>query len=108
MLMKKLSMVGCFFLAVIFAAGFSAAGEKSSVEYGKNLFNDPTLGGSANDKTCNSCHDNGDGLGKTGGNPKLSKVINMCITGPLKGNKLDGRSVQMRSLKMYIQSLGKE
>jgi cytochrome c peroxidase len=108
MLMKKLSMSVCFSLAVIFAAVFSVAAEKSSVEYGKNLFNDPTLGGSTNDKTCNSCHDNGEGLDQAGKNPKLSKVINKCVTGPLKGSKLDGRNVQMRSLKMYIQSLGKE
>ena len=106
--MKKMSIIVCFSMTVIFAAGFSIAAEKSSVEYGKKLFNDPTLGGSTNDKTCNSCHNNGKGLEKAGTNPKLSKVINNCITKPLKGNKIDGRSVQMRSLKMYIQSLGQE
>ena len=106
--MKRLSIIVCFSMAMIFAAGFSVAAEKSSVEYGKKLFNDPTLGGSTNDKTCNSCHSNGKGLSKAGKNPELSKVINMCITKPLKGNKLDGRTVQMRSLKMYLQSLGKE
>ena len=108
MIMKRLSIIVCFSIAVIFAAGFSVAGEKSSVEYGKKLFNDPTLGGSTNDKTCNSCHDNGIGLEMAGTNPKLSKIINTCITKPLKGNKIDGRTVQMRSLKMYIKSLGKE
>ncbi len=79
---------------------------KSSVELGKKLFNDPALGGSGNAKSCNSCHENGKGLEKAGGKKKLSRMINRCITGPLGGEKIDGRGVEMRSLKMYIQSLG--
>jgi len=84
---------------------FVLAGE-SSVEYGKGLFNDPHLGGSTNAASCNDCHPDGSGLEKAGSNPKLSDVINQCIIGPLKGEKIDDNSVEMRSLKMYIQSLG--
>ncbi len=103
--MKKGSMAVIFGLTVILWAALALAG-KSSVEYGKQLFNDPTLGGSTNESSCNTCHAAGKGLEKSGSNPKLVKVINQCITGPLKGEKIDGRTVDMRSLKMYIQSLG--
>ena len=103
--MKKGSMAVIFGLTVILWAALALAG-KSSVEYGKQLFNDTTLGGSTNESSCNTCHADGKGLEKSGSNPKLVKVINKCITGPLKGEKIDGRTVEMRSLKMYIQSLG--
>ncbi len=106
--MKRLTSIVCIAMAVIFAAGFSVAAAKSSVEFGSKLFNDPTLGGSTNAKTCTSCHKNGEGLSEAGTNPKLSKVINTCITGSLKGSKIDGRTVPMRSLKLYIKSLAKE
>ena len=103
--MKKGSMAVIFGLTVILWAALALAG-KSSVEYGKQLFNDPTLGGSTNESSCNTCHADGKGLEKSGSNSKLVKVMNQCITGPLKGEKIDGRSVEMRSMKMYIVSLG--
>jgi len=84
-----------------------AFGGKSSLDFGKKLFGDPTLGGSTNDKHCGSCHPDGKGLEKAAGNKKLTKMINRCITGPLEGQKIDGRSVEMRSLKLYIESLSK-
>jgi len=103
--MKKGSMAVIFGLTVILWAALALAG-KSSVEYGKQLFNDPTLGGSTNESSCNTCHADGKGLEKSGSNSNLVKVINQCITGPLKGEKIDGRTAEMRSLKMYIESLG--
>ena len=87
--------------------GGQAWAQKSSVELGKKLFEDPGLGGSTNSKSCASCHPGGEGLENAGDNPKLTSMINRCITGPLKGSKIDGRKVEMRSLKMYIQSLEK-
>ena len=102
---KGFTMAIIFGLTVILGAAFALAG-KSSAENGKQLFNDTTLGGSTNDSSCNTCHADGKGLKQSGDNPKLVKVINQCITGPLKGEKIDGRTVEMRSLKMYIQSLG--
>ncbi|MBU0729960.1 MAG: cytochrome C [Proteobacteria bacterium] len=92
---------------IILSPGLSLA-ETSSIELGKQLFNDPTLGGSTNSKTCNSCHDNGSGLEKSGDNQNLVKMINKCIEGPLAGKAIDGRTAPMRSLKMYIQSLGNQ
>jgi cytochrome c2 len=103
--MKKWHMAAILTVSALLLAGPTLAG-KSSVEYGKELFNDPHLGGSTNAESCNSCHPGGKGLEKAGSNPKLADVINRCITGPLKGEKIDGRSVEMRSLKMYIESLG--
>lgn len=104
--MKK-ALISGLVVVMVMAAGTVVAG-KSSIEQGKMLFNDPTLGGSTNDSTCNSCHPDGKGLEKAGDNDKLASVINRCITGPLKGEKIDGRSVAMRSLKMYILSFGGE
>jgi cytochrome c553 len=103
--MKKGSMVVVLGLSVFMWTAFALAG-KSSVDYGKQLFNGASLGGSKNSSSCNTCHADGKGLEKSGSNPKLVKVINQCITGPLEGEKIDGRTAEMRSLKMYIQSLG--
>jgi cytochrome c553 len=105
--MKKFHLAVILMGSALLLAGPALAG-KSSVEYGKKLFNDPQLGGSTTAESCNDCHLDGKGLEKAGSNPKLSAVINRCITGPLKGEKIDGRSVEMRSLKMYIESLGGE
>lgn len=106
--MKKINLLVALLVGAILVTGGQALAEKSSVELGKKLFNDPALGGSTNDKTCNSCHPGGEGLEKAGGNKKLVKVTNQCIVGPLEGAKIDGRTAEMRSLKMYIQSLGAE
>jgi len=103
--MKKGRIALMLTVSTLLLAG-SALGGESSIEYGKKLFNDPHLGGSTNAESCNSCHPNGNGLEKAGSNPNLSDVINQCVTGPLKGEKIDGRTVEMRSLKMYIESLG--
>jgi len=95
--------------AVIMVAGFSGGGAyaaKSSPEMGKMLFNDRALGGSGNEKSCNSCHADGKGLEKAAANKKLSQLINKCVTGGMEGQKLDGRSVEMRSLKEFIATLG--
>lgn len=97
--------LGMLTIGILLTGGQALAG-KSSIELGKDLFNDPALGGSSNDKSCNSCHAAGKGLEKAGASKKLTKNINECITGPLQGSKIDGRSAEMRSLKMYIESLG--
>lgn len=102
---KTFTLIGVALAFGLLATPSMAA--KSSVELGKKLFNDPGLGASKNDKSCNTCHNNGEGLENAGSNPKLAKMINKCITGPLEGEKIDGRTVAMRSLKMYIQSLSK-
>ena len=95
-------------LAGALAAGTALAASKSSTAYGEQLFNDPELGGSVNDNSCSSCHANGDGLAEADENAKLTKTINKCVTRALETKKIDGRSAEMRSLKMYVLSLAEE
>jgi cytochrome c peroxidase len=92
-------------LALFFATGIACAAGKSSEEKGKEMFNDPKLGGSANESSCNSCHAGGQGLENAAANKKFTKLINNCLVGKMEGEKIDGRTVSMKSLKMYIQSL---
>jgi len=74
-----------------------------NVQRGKELFSDPTLGGSTNDKSCNTCHPDGKGLEKAGGN--IENVINACIQRALGGKPLDSDSQEMKDLSAYIVSL---
>jgi len=92
-------------LAIVLLTATAMAAADATAEKGKNLFNDPALAGSTTDKSCNSCHAGGQGLEKAGANPKLSKLINGCITDQLKAEKIDGRTSAMRALKSYIKSL---
>ena len=69
------------------------------------LFHDASLGGSANKKSCNSCHPGGQGLEKSGEN--VAKMVNLCIEGPLAGKAIDKESQEMKDLISYIRSLEK-
>ena len=69
------------------------------------LFNDASLGGSTNEKSCNSCHPGGQGLEKSGDN--VAKMVNQCIKGPLLGKSIDTESQEMKDLISYIISLKK-
>ncbi|MBU0673499.1 MAG: cytochrome-c peroxidase [Proteobacteria bacterium] len=104
--MKTVHMILLTAAILVGTGGMVIAGE-SSVELGKKLFNDPTLGGSTNPKSCNTCHPDGKDLEKAASKSSLSSTINNCIKSALNGEKVDGRSVEMRSLKMYIESLAK-
>lgn len=105
--MKQKGLVLGTILLAGFFAGAATAGE-SSVELGQKLFNDPKLGGTTSGKSCGSCHAGGKGMEKAGKRADLAEMINQCIVGPLKGQKIDGRTKEMRSLKMYIESLAKK
>ena len=91
-------------LTLFFAAGTAYAG-KISLEFGQELFNDPKLGGSINDSSCNSCHAGGKGLENAAANKKFSKLVNRCLVDKMEGEKMDGRKAPMRSLKKYVKSL---
>lgn len=93
-------------IAVLLAVTSVFAAGKSSEDKGRELFNDPKLGNSKNESSCKSCHADGKGLGKAGENKKLSKLINNCLIKQMEGEKIDGRTASMRSLKLYIKSLG--
>jgi len=106
--MTKKNLILALTFSFLLATGIGVAAEKSSADLGQQLFNDATLGGSADDKSCNSCHAEGKGLEKAGANPKLTAAINACLTGQMGGEKIDGRTAPMRSLKMYVESLAAE
>ena len=110
-LLKILTIIAAIALSftLAFAAGNAADGKK--------LFNDPTLGGSTNSKSCNTCHPGGQRLEKAGSKQfttfmrkkitSLEEVINTCITTPLKGKALAVDSQEMQDIVAYIKTLGK-
>lgn len=73
-----------------------------NVESGKQLFADPKLGGSTNDKSCNTCHPGGKGLEKVAAN--LESNIQACIQKALEGKPLATDSQEMKDLVAYIKS----
>ena len=104
--MRKRKIFAAVVATLFLMTGTSVFGaKKSSVELGQGMFNDPKLGDSANESSCNSCHASGKGLENAGENKKLTKLVNNCLVGQMAGEKLDGRKAPMRSLKMYIKSL---
>ena len=80
----------------------SAGGD---IEKGKQLFADPTLGGSTNEKSCNTCHPGGEGLEKAG--TELESTIQACLQKTLEGKPLAADSQEMKDLVAYIKSLKK-
>ena len=101
----------CFFALVLLILTISAcasAEKEPSATEGEKLFNDPQLAGSVNASSCASCHPGGKGLEKAADNPKLVSVINACIVGPLEGRSLPEDSVELLSLKLYVESFGGE
>jgi hypothetical protein len=106
-LMKKTLLLFVSAAVFVLMATLSLAAEKPSIELGQKLFNNPGLGASQNSISCNTCHLNGDGLQKAGKQPDLAATINKCIVGPLEGQGISEETVAMKSLKMYIKSLGK-
>ena len=106
---KTRSAIQCILLGAVLAVSACASAEKKpSASDGEKLFNDPKLSGSVNASSCATCHPDGKGLEKVFENPKLVSVINACISGPLKGQALEENSVEMQSLKEYVESLGGE
>lgn len=101
-----------FFTMAFFAMltlGACASTEKvPSAAEGEKLFNDPQLAGSVSASSCATCHPDGKGLERAFENPKLISVINACITGPLEGKPLPEDSVELLSLKLYVESFGGE
>ena len=100
----------------IMLAAVPAFGAGDAVN-GKRLFNDPALGGSENELTCNSCHSDGARIEHAGtkkytslmGQPagSLEDVVNICIVRPLKGKALKKDSKEMKDIVAYIKSLAK-
>ncbi len=101
---REIIISAALILGIFMAVSLQAA-EKPSVAMGEKLFNDPTLAGSDNARSCSSCHPGGSGLEDAGNNPDLAAIINRCISGPLHGNTIAEDSPEMQSLILYIKSL---
>lgn len=94
-------------LALLAAGAQTSLAAEASAPRGETLFNDPTLGGSTNPSSCNTCHQDGKGLEQAGTRKDLAAMINTCIVQALQGKNLDEHSPEMESLLLYIRSLGK-
>ena len=103
--MKSVKVIILLVLTVVFVVSIAfALQNEASMEKGKALFNDPTLGTSG--KACSACHADGKGLEKAAAKSDLENTINTCITKGLKGKSLDVKSMEMQSLALYIRSFG--
>ncbi len=108
--MKHLRVALLALLALGIAFSLSFAG---NVEKGKKLFNDPTFGGSTNEKSCGSCHPGGKGInGKKSkftimGNKVNSRedAVNLCIEMALKGKAISKDSDEMKDIVSYVKTL---
>lgn len=102
--MKKTITVAAI-LSVTTICGMTA--EIPSVSKGKELFNSATLG--TDGKSCGSCHPGGKGLieAAADADQELAEIVNACIGKALKGKPLGANSQEMKSLVMYLKSLGK-
>lgn len=91
---------------VMFTAAIACAGGSPSVEQGKQLFNNSSLGTSG--KSCSTCHPGGRGLHESASlaTHELEKMSNQCIQKALKGQPLAVGSAELSSLVMYLKSLG--
>ena len=104
-------------LLVVLLMSVGLAFAAGSVDSGKALYNDPSLAGSTNSKSCNTCHPGGAGLEQAGTKEysslmgtrtrSLEDVVNICIERPLGGKALKKDSQQMQDIVAYIKSLGK-
>ncbi len=113
--MKGLKIALLVVLIVSLGTGIAMAAG-ASVKKGKSLFNETKLGTAGN--SCNTCHPDGKGLEgagakkdwKTpaGASKTLADAVNTCITMALKGKALDVKSDKMKSIVMYIKSLGEK
>lgn len=75
-----------------------------SVERGRALFHDPSLG--TNGRSCATCHEGGkrfDDL-REYDDVRLGAYANGCIEAMLKGKRLERDSVDLRSLVLYLRT----
>ncbi len=88
---------------------------KEVIEYGKRLWNDPSLGRSG--LSCNSCHAGGRGFKETAKRPyphyvdmpkrvvTLDQMINFCMTVPMKADPLAWDSKELTALSAYLENV---
>ncbi len=95
-----------FLCTLIMTAYLAAAVDLPSIERGKELFNSTSLG--TNGKSCASCHRGGRYLTHVADKDEtaLAGIVNQCILGSLDGKEFAGDSSDLKSLVMYVQTLG--
>lgn len=111
--MKVFKVIPLCLLALSFA--FALAFASGNAEKGKELFNDPKLGGSTNEKSCATCHPGGSGLegvtekkefkSPAGTTDSLKTMINKCVTMALKGKALNPDGQEMSDMIAYLGTL---
>jgi len=110
--MKKMVVL----TVALLGTGLLALAHAESIDNGKALFESTTLGGSTNSKSCNTCHNRGQNLGKDlfGRNQliimgmkknSLAEVVNVCIEKPLAGTAIDPNGEEMLDLISYLKVL---
>lgn len=99
---RQYLLVPCSILIVAVGSG---AADLPTLESGQKLFTSTQLGTSGT--SCATCHPDGKNLegAATAGDDELATTVNACITGPLKGHKLDPESSDMKSLVLYLKSI---
>jgi len=110
---KWIILLVCIALIGGISSAFAADAER-----GKMLFEDPTLGGGTTGKSCATCHENGEGIGKDifdrskfsimgMEEPSLADVVNICIENPLGGKAIDPKGKDMEDLLAYMMTFTK-
>ncbi len=113
--MRSLRTIALIAITMLVVSSLAFAAQKTSIDRGKALFNDPKLGKGTTGKSCNTCHPDGKGLEgvadkkewkNPGGEYKtLEQTVNVCIEMALKGKALNVKSKQMKDLVSYLKSL---
>jgi cytochrome c peroxidase len=104
----KILHITCMIISFALTAALAMAGEQRSLEeLGGDLFNNPGLGGSPNELSCNSCHSRGHRLKYASTNPNLMQAIRHCLINRLNGSN-GSRQVDMRALAVYVMEISGE
>lgn len=101
--------------AMVMAGTFSLA-YAADADKGKALFESPTFGGGTTGKSCQTCHNGGEGLGSDlfdrekltiMGMEKNSveEMVNVCIEKPLGGTAIDPQGEEMQDVIAYMKAL---
>jgi cytochrome c peroxidase len=101
---KKLFTTWMAISFALTAAMAMAADQKLLEETGEDLFFNPALGGSLNELSCNSCHNQGRGLESAADNPGLILAIKKCLLDKMGGSNKGGK-VKMGTLTAYVRDL---
>ena len=87
----------------------NVSGRRFSRQWGEQLYENPSIGGSGNDRSCRSCHSKDDAkfhqaiLNRT--KEELIEIINRCIKVHLKGQPFPEKAPELISVRLYLNYL---